>query len=269
MSKGFYLGDTGIYISANAKTGYSINTDTCKPTPWCWDHCYRRKRTKADCNHIRARLERVRLDYINTGEWNPTPNTGPITWPQQVEAYKRNEAAINKAARDGALGLAADHLYCKLEGRGDPLRCCGTGDLIPSLCVLLTLYHERGGTSFLFSRRPELICTLHNMCEMMNCAPPYVIGSTDPSTKPADAEALVEATRLINGEPAMAYATALGGLFGRERIDSLPWRDHLKVVFGYHAGQTKTVLGHELECPTTGGEVIHCSQCRRCFGPYG
>lgn len=269
MKKGFYLGDTEIYISANAKTGYSINIDTCKPTPWCWDHCYRRKRTKEDCKHIRARLEKMLKASLHRMEWAPTPNAGPITWPRQVEAYKRNEAALDRAMSEGMLGVAAHLLRTKLRSWSDPLRACGTGDLQHSLCMLLTLYSEQGGPSFLFSRRPEMIDLLRSMCEAIDVQPPYVIGSADPSTKVSDAERLVEATRRINGTPVMAYATALGGLFGRERIDSLPYREHIKVVFGYHASQHKTLLNHELECPATAGNNVTCTSCRRCFGPYG
>lgn len=248
----------GVLISKNAKTGYSINVDSCEPTPWCARHCYRRWRTQ---------------EIIEEMGWDDaTPNTGPITWKTQRDSYSRNEARIIElASKPGMLEDTAKGIAARLRKRGTThLRGNGTGDLFPELTMLYCLLAREGIKVFLFSRKPAEIAAIADICDKMRLAPaarPYVIASTDPTTTIYALGELVEATRYTNGHPALAYATAAGGPAGCAEVDRHPAIEHLVVIFGYHSNQTKTKLDHCLECPATAGEDIRCNKCRRCYGP--
>lgn len=244
-----------VLISSNAKTGLSINVDQCSPTRWCYQHCYRRFRS---------------LETIARNGWNSTPNTGPVTWRGAQAAYKRNEAAIIAASWAGRLDEIAAVVVQRVRARGlENLRGNGTGDLFPELCELYARLASHGLGVFLFSRRPDKIAMLLKLCEELGVARanyPFVMGSVDPSTSAWKWQALVEATGRMNGRSALAYATDKIGEAGREEIDAHPARKHFVVVFGYHSNQTRTVLGHALECPATAGTDIKCNACRRCYG---
>lgn len=251
----------GVVISRNAKTGDSINTDTCWPTEWCLAHCYRRFRT-LDI------IARMGWDCARTG-WNCTSNTGPITWSRQRAAYIRNEARIDALGHEGRIGeLAA--MIAKRRGC-EPLRGNGTGDLTPSTVELYASLGAVGVPTYMFSRRPDMIRELTRLCTVMDVPSecwPWVLGSLDPTTEVEDRGEILAAVLDHNGGqvPCLAYATASGGDTGRHEIECHMYRDYFAVVFGYHSTQTKTVIGHELECPATSGAAIKCRECRRCMG---
>jgi len=81
-------------LSRNAKTGSSINVHSCKPSNLCPMFCYRFRRTKEQALAIERRCG-----------FNPGANTGPVTWPVQVAAYKRNEAFIKQMV-DGGFAMS-------------------------------------------------------------------------------------------------------------------------------------------------------------------
>ncbi len=244
-----------VLVSGNAKTGLSINVDQCSPTRWCYQHCYRRYRT---------------YESIAKMGWNTTPNNGPVTWRTQRAAYKRNECAIIKASRQGRLDEIACEVVRRVQAmRLNNLRGNGTGDLFPALCEFYARMAAKGLNVFLFSRRPEMIELLFALCDLMHVPSarmPFVMGSVDPDTTREQWEALIRATQVINGEAALAYSTDVGGEAGCLEVDEHPARRHFVVVFGYHSNTTKTVLGHELECPATAGGEIKCDACKRCYG---
>lgn len=244
-----------IMVSGNSKTGLSINVDQCSPTKWCYQHCYRRWRT---------------VEMIARMGWNTTPNTGPVTWKVQRAAYKRNERAIVAAALDGRLDEITSRMVERIRARGyDTLRGNGTGDLFPELCEMYARLASHGIKLFLFSRRPDMVRELLRLCDALGVAVdnrPFVMGSVDPDTTPEAWAELISVTEAMNGEPALAYSTDTRGEAGCAEVDGHPAREHFVVVFGYHSNQTKTVLGHKLECPATAGGKIKCDACRRCYG---
>jgi len=246
----------GIRISANAKTGNSINVNSCSPTKWCAQFCYRLKRS---------------LEEIKAKGWESTPNNGPITWDMQVASYVRNEERIRELHKAGTLKPTAIKIANRLKKRGvTHLRGNGTGDLFPGLVALYALLAREGIKVYLFSRLARQIVALKMACDDLDVAPsmrPYVLGSTDRTTHPAVVYQLVLATWAINGEPALAYATEKSGDEANADIDNHPGRRHLKVVFGYHTNHKKTVVGNELECPGTSGSPLKCAECKRCLGP--
>lgn len=245
----------GLLVSKNAKTGCSINVDRCRPTPWCAAHCYRKFRS---------------AETIKEKGLNSTPNNGPITWERQQAAYKRNDAVLASLDQTGQMESTAAALAERLAKAGiEHLRGNGTGDLFPALIVFYAMCALKGIKIFMFSRIPEKILELSALCDAMGVAPhnkPFVLGSTDPSTSKEDIEALIAATKEINGKPALAYATDTKGQAGCVEVDSHPASEHIKVVFGYHTNHLHTVLGHKKECPATAGKAIKCQQCQKCYG---
>jgi hypothetical protein len=247
----------GLLISKNTKTGLSVNVSRCQPTKWCIAHCYRMKRTKAS---------------IQKKGWptSSTPNTGPITWRVQRNAYVRNEKVLHELAVSGRMEETAAIVACRLGASRTVLRGNGTGDLFPELVDFYAALASKCIKVFAFSRIPEMICQLNDVCRSIGVTPdtmPYIIGSMDPSTPYKDCLALRDATKQINGQAVLAYATAACDWQGRMEVNAHPFHRDIKVVFGYHASGAKTVLGHKLECPTTAGKEITCDSCRRCFGP--
>jgi hypothetical protein len=249
------------FLSHNSKTGVSVNTHSCSPTPICSLFCYRHKRTKEQAKEIERQYG-----------FNPGSNSGPITWPTQVAAYKRNEALIKQAAADGTLDVLAARLAQQMSYREEHLRWCGTGDLFPELCELIVLTALKGVRSFGFSRKP---IEMFRLCEMLNQVGirigdprrPYFTASTDASVDSSYGGGLMLASKGVNGKPAMAYATWRTGEEAAAEIHALPWYRHLRVVFGLHStGLKHTVVGHPLECQATAGEKIKCVECRRCYG---
>jgi hypothetical protein len=243
-------------ISKNAKTGYSINVDSCEPTPWCARHCYRRWRTQ---------------EIIKEMGWDDTSvNTGPITWKVQRESYQRNEQAIIKLVADGKLEETAVEIAKRLKNRGvSHLRGNGTGDLFPELTLLYCLLAREGIKIFGFSRKPVEMRAMADCCAEMKVPHelrPFFMGSTDPSTTLFDLGELMQASINLNGTIQLAYATAAGGDAGWREVQFHPAVTHVRVVFGYHSNMKKTKIGHPLECPATAGEDIKCDECRRCYG---
>lgn len=248
-------------LSRNDKTGTSVNVWSCTPTPICKLFCYRFKRTKEDAQRI----------FAEHG-FNPGSNTGPITWPRQQAAYRRIEALIKSAAADGSLDTIASEIARVMSCRSELLRWCGSGDLFPEFCELIVLVALKGVRSFGFSRKPMEMFRLTEMLDGVGIpvghpCRPHFIASTDASVDSSYGGGLMLGSRGINGKPAMAYATWKTGEEAAREIDALPWREHLKVVFGLHStGLKHTVVGHSLECPATAGKPIKCIECRRCYG---
>ena len=123
----------------------------------------------------------------------------------------------------------------------------------------------------MFSRKPGMIWLLRDMCEALEVPQPrwpYVIGSTDPSSKVRDVKQLIQATQGIVGNPVLAYATAsytrMSEMYQHHQDD---WSNYVKIVFGYHSTVTKTKIDSALACPATNGTGVTCTDCRRCFGP--
>jgi hypothetical protein len=245
----------GLMISKNAKTGVSINVDRCQPTAWCAIHCYRKARS---------------AELIKQMGWDTTANNGPITWATQQAAYKRNDRVLAELDATGQLEHTATEITCRLQAHGvTHLRGNGTGDLFRSLVVLYAFLALKGLRVFMFSRIPSMIRELADLCDELGVAKqdrPFVMGSVDVSTTPEAVQQLIEATRYINGRPALAYATSTSGKAGCEEIDKHPASEHIRVAFGYHTNHLHTKLGHKKECPATAGGSIKCAQCARCFG---
>ena len=202
--------------------------------------------------------------------WNSTPNTGPVTWRAQQAAYKRNEKAIKAASAEGRLDETASVVVQRVRAKGlENLRGNGTGDLFPELCEFYARLAAHGLDVFLFSRRPNMVATLLTLCNELGVPAakrPFVMGSVDKTTTRKQWEALKVATRQINGRAALAYSTDVAGREGCREVNAHPARRSFVVVFGYHSNQTRTVLGHSLECPATAGVDMKCNACRRCYG---
>jgi len=267
MLKGFIA--KGILVSKNSKTGLSINVNTCKPTKWCAQHCYRRFRT---------------WDIINKNGWESTPNTGPITWPLQRAAYVRNEARIKELSARGGLEEAAAEIARRLEMQGQNcIRGNGTGDLFPELVELYFHLAVKGIRVYGFTRNAELLRYLYRLCLEVGLLQhwhsfPFFMGSVDKTTSREEIVALWDATKRLSNAIAnlddvytlritnhLAYATAASdGLELTSELRRLAYTP--EVIFGYHATNKRTVLNHYLECPATAGEDIKCLECRRCIG---
>jgi len=245
----------GLMISKNAKTGYSINVYRCQPTPWCGKHCYCKARS---------------AELIAKMGWDTTANNGPITWDTQQAAYKRNDRVLAELDAAGQLEHTASDITCRLQANGvTHLRGNGTGDLFRSLVVLYAFLALKGLKVFMFSRIPAMIRELADLCDELGVAKedrPFVTGSVDVSTTPEAVQQLIEATRYINGTPALAYATSAAGQAGCNEVDRHPAAEHFHVVFGYHTNHLHTQLGHKKECPATAGGNIKCAECKRCYG---
>jgi len=247
-------------ICNNSKTGYSINTWTCKPDPICAAYCYRFKRSKTQALEIERRCG-----------FNPGSNNGPITWDVQQAAYRRNEAMIKAAAADGTLDEMACRIVRFMSNKREHLRWCGTGDLFPELCELITLVALKGCPSFGFSRDAEMMHCLASLLDatgVHGAARPFFIGSTDSSTPRWDVRDRCLASGCVNeGATALAYATWKRGVQAAEEMIHLPWHGHLHVVFGLHStGLGHTATGLQRACPATEGSAIKCVDCRRCYG---
>jgi hypothetical protein len=238
-------------ISNNAKTGQSINLDrsTCRPTKKCLEHCYFRFRT---------------WQTIKENNWESTPNNGPITWDKQQACYARNTELVKLAGNNGYLEYMAADLVQRVKVPA--LRHCGGGDLIEESVCLVALAADHGLPQYGFSRKPEMIDLLADLCDSLGLPVekrPFFLGSVDPSTKGEDVEALIEATAKLNGEPTLAYAHLSRAPYRPELVPV-----HARVVFGYHATGCKTKLGDEKECPATSGQKETCLTCRKCWGQH-
>lgn len=240
------------YISKNGKTDKSLNFDhsTCRPTPWCLEHCYMLKRTK---------------DMIARMGWSSGPNTGPITWPVQQNKYRQNHLDCANAVANGTMDeMAANVATSVLNSDLEALRGNGGGDLIPSNVELYVRLALHGVPMYLFSRKAEMIEMLADMLDSFGIVDnrPFVMGSVDPTTTPEDVEALKAATARVNGKPTLSYATDDENC----NPDNLPFGEHVRVIFGYHDTSKKTKIDHPKACPSTNGEPVTCKDCKICWG---
>jgi len=249
--------------SVNHKALESMNFGlaTCRPTRWCLAHCYARGRS--------------REDGVELGS---TANSGPVTWPTQQAMYDANIVAAKVLYNKGnrALERAAKKLADRQRRVGRcNIRWNGVGDLFFEIIPLIAHIAAFGIKVWGFSRRPEKIHLLAETCKEWGVAEmPYFLGSVDPTTSHEETQLLVDATQDLSGSPQLAYATAQAGAAGCREVDAHPFREHFKVVFGYHTNRIKTPLGHVLECPSTGepeedvGGEGYCHTCRRCIGEF-
>ena len=251
------MGFADLVLSTNRKTCRSLNTghSTCAPTSLCNKLCYGR--------YVGAKT--AKQEGIHA-------NVGPIT--KQGNCYERNASLLHAHRSNEAwLERQAFRLKHELDKDGlNNLRLCGMGDLTIGTCKIAVLLdtilkkHTWG-----FSKRHVLIKLLAKLCDDLNApmqSRPYIIGSTDCSMTHVRVKQLIKARERLNGVPRLAYMTTNPGWVAKAEISSLPmwWSKHITVVFGYHTSHCKTVVDHELACPSTNGEDITCQVCRRCMG---
>ena len=242
-----------LVLSDNAKTGKSINTghSTCRPTRLCRRVCYGR--------YVSGEMGRAEGLHTNDG-W--------ITKPKQVRCYERNAALLRSASLEmNWFERQAERIQGKLARGGlDNVRLCGMGDLEEGLCALAVALEERGVHAWGFSKKPEMISLIAELCAGPDKRP-YIIGSTDASMSESRVRELVSATERLNGRGTLAYMCMEPGWVGQQEAEDLPswWREPLAVIFGYHTNRHKTAVMHELACPSTNGLDVHCQECRRCM----
>jgi hypothetical protein len=193
----------------------------------------------------------------------------------QRNRYELNETFIKDHAKAGSLDELAAGIAARV-GPG-PLRGNGTGDLFPELCELYARLAMHGTKVYLFSRIPEMIRLLGEICHGFRVIQPLwptVLGSVDPSTTNLQIHelesAIVDYYGMTRYSPhvkaripnrILAIATA-----APDPVLKYKWYDDLiRVIFGYHSNHTKTVVDHPLACPATNGEDIKCLECRRCI----
>lgn len=247
----------GIRISDNLKTGYSLNVDRswCRPTRLCSAVCYGREVSKSQ-----AKLEGIHS------------NKGPITWPSSQRCYAMNAVRLRLLTEEKRIDLGR-RLAAKLLNRGyDNLRICGMGDLGLPLVDLCQGLMEGQVRPWGFSKRADMLLRLSQVrdslgLELDDPAAPCFTGSVDESMPAYRVQDLIAATTRLMGRPRLAYMTLNPGWVGASEVNALPYKEHLKVVFGYHTGSHKTEVGHPLACPATNGEDIHCQACKRCPRP--
>jgi len=240
LAYGVYTPDYPVYLSSNMKTGYSLNTsrDECARarvrTPLCAEVCY-------------AKFP-------------------PIAWYEGT--YRRNSVNIRRLASAGATFDLAVAIAAKLHARGVyDLRFCGSGELFPELLDLADALTYVNIVPWGFTRNPFL---LERMAKSWRGFPftssrPIFHGSIDRTTPESIVSRLEEATAQLLGRPSLAYLCTEPGWIGQVEVDQHPHRHSVRVVFGQHGGGKKTKVWHHLECPATGGQDIHCHECRRCL----
>lgn len=248
--------DEQLVLSSNTKTGESLNLDrrSCRPTRLCAQICYGRGVSAAE-----ARRTGIHANW------------GPITWPAQQAAYRRNRELLERMS---SLEIQAEALRIAASLEAQDLRLCGMGDLTPELVELIAWLAHFGVRPWGFTKRPEMLGLL---CRAMKRIPPAAgawpmfQGSTDSTMELSRIAALESWTRRLNalggreGRATLAYVTLSPGWIGAAEVDALPWRSSVATVFGYHTNSHKTVVAHQLACPSTNGEEVKCRECRRCI----
>ena len=262
----------GLTISANSKTGKSINVSrkSCRPTALCRKRCYGEKITLEDI----ARMEAAGIDVRCL-----RPNAGPITWDKSQETYERNFNVLQAAYKEGWLDeLAAEvSAYWIRHQPEEVLRGNGLGDLWPPLCDFYARLAMHGVPVFLFSRKAEMISRLRETCNLLEVEydrRPWVIGSVDPSTEKEDLSKLQTETLRMNGQVTLAatWYDPTDRLLWHEPLEN--WQVHeagVRVIFGYHTNFHHTRVPQALqknECPATAGLKTTCRECRKCFGRH-
>lgn len=227
-------------ISENSKTGVSLNfgLSTCRPTKWCLGHCYARQRSAAEAAEFGM---------------GSTPNYAPITMKRAQLSYEANttEAAHRKPES------LADELAFKLFSKGlNNIRFCGCGDLTEPTARLAVELARLGIRVWGFTRKSEMVKLMIDLGG--RDLPVFFTGSTDCTTRSKDINSLRRwCSKLNQDEQCLATAVSPGGW--------PPKLVGLRIVFGYHSMNLKTVIGHELECPSTAGLDVHCQECKRCM----
>jgi len=232
-------------LSENRKTKYSINLDhgSCRPTKLCKLCCYGR----------RVSAEEASKCFLKT-------NFGPITWPAQVAAYRRNREVLETASRQERVQMGLEIARRLLMKGLKDLRLCGMGDLTAGLLDVARGLMEGGIHPWGFSKKPELIRRMPAGSSM--------IASVDASMPKERVLRLMEATKKLMGRPTLAYMVMEPGDAGAQEIESLSFKKHLVVAFGYHTNHFQTIVNHPLMCPSTNGDgSVHCHDCERCITP--
>lgn len=254
-----------IYVSDNEATGFSLNWSrrTCRPTKECWRSCYGVRRTVEEAKRTGA----------------VSANTGPITWPTQVARYERNSELLEgmsskEIAGEGRRIAVRIRRVCVRRGWNSNLRQNGVGDLTLKTLELIMAIARNGVRPWGFSRKPEMILELAQMCDkeplssgigVAGCGSfrPVFRGSVDHSTRGVDVIKLGMTTRELNGEPSLAYM-AMPWETAAE-IKGKPFWSWIGVVLGYHGTGVKTRVRVARECGKTAGRGIGCQLCKRCM----
>lgn len=245
-----------IIVSVNAKTAYSLNWsfEDCMPTGFCIGHCYGKRRNAEEACRMGSSI-----------------NSGPVTWPTQQAAYARNTRVLKSLDGEG-MECEADRIAAAVAHLGN-IRVNGVGDLCVEAVYLVLQLAYRGVHPWGFSKRPDMLTVMAEELDTVGLRVgsifrPYFLGSIDCCMPTHRIEQLIEATRRLNGEPCLAYATdTKEPLLARYEIDNHWARKYFKVAFGYHTNSKLTVLTHVLECPSTAGKDVHCQDCKQCMGP--
>lgn len=228
-----------VYLSSNTKTRYSLNT------------------ARYECSRagVRTRLC-SRICYAACP---------PLAWYEHV--YARNSENIRRLVRGGHSFQLALAIAGRLQDRGlHNLRICGSGELFPELLEVLHALTYFDITPWGFSRNPDLISAMAVIAktEPEGVLLPIFHGSIDKTTPEPHIRKLREATTALLGYPSLAYLCTEPGWVGRAEVEAHPHKDAIRVVFGQHGCGKRTHVWHPLECPATGGQAIHCHECRRC-----
>lgn len=249
-----------IIVSDNDATGISLNWSpriTC--VAQC-PYCYATKRTVEDAQRICKKMG------LEPG--TITANTGPITWPVQQEAYKRNTRVLLSLSMEG-IHLEAQRIARSLRRRGyDNIRANGCGDSTPKAVRLYSLLGAEGIKVWGFSRRTDMIELQTSEAARFSSRQfrrPFMLCSVDRFT--TDVEVAVRITvaeKLDRAHKVLAYM-ALPDEDGRD-IKSRWYWPRVRVVLGYHAASVHTVLNMARECPKTAQKGITCQVCKRCQG---
>jgi len=221
-----------LYLSANAKTGVSVNfpiIGTCQPTKGCAEYCY--------------------------------AGSGMLQFPGPLKAQMRNLRLAKHLATASQVEVdfAADALYHGVRSNGqDWLRWNGVGDLTKgSIRVIESLAkNHKDLKQWVFSRLPAMVKLLPDSSSLA------IMVSLDGTEDPKRAKALIAGRKQFKrAKYRLAYARM------RETEEAPRWAF---VVFNEHRGGRRYNDGLDPRtCPATVPDgVSHegiCDSCRRCF----
>lgn len=223
-----------IYVSNNAKTGFSINTPidkTCRPTEACSRYCY--------------------------------GNYGPISFAnatnRQNENYRRFGFLATASPRE--LAQEAERVYNRVYPERDYLRMFGVGDLTEGSVRFINALAKRYPKFAIWvaTRRIDLARKLVNTANL------HIMVSIDETTKGDDFHKTWEFVQ--------ARAPQAFGAYVQQREDEAvpPW---VKVIFVQHGpgGHRKAWSAEHKDarmCPVTVADGPEhddaCNNCRYCF----
>lgn len=223
-----------VYVSSNAKTGFSINTPidkTCRPTEGCSNYCY--------------------------GNYGPISFRGAVQ--RQNENFQRFEYLAKASPRE--LADEADRVFHRVAPERDYLRMFGVGDLTDGAVRFINALAKRHPKFAIWvaTRKVELARKLANLANL------HIMVSLDSTTKGEDLHRMWE---FVQARAPQAY-----GAYVQQRAGEAvpPW---VKVVFVQHGpgGRRQGWSAEHRDvrmCPVTvAGGPEHddaCNRCRYCF----